>query len=168
MNAWYDSLSSLLGLDLQSKDYSFLQVSLRGIIVLMAGLIMIRIGKKRSLAQKTAFDTALIVILASVLARDINGTAPFFPTLGGAFIMVILHRFFGWIAGRSHAFGLLIKGRPEIIVEDGQPLGPVMRRNHISIHDLQEDLRCNAATDDFATIQVARVERSGSISFIKK
>ena len=42
-----------------------------------------------------------------------------------------------------------------------------MRINHISEHDLEEDLRLDAATEDFSKIKVARVERSGDISFIK-
>jgi uncharacterized membrane protein YcaP (DUF421 family) len=43
-----------------------------------------------------------------------------------------------------------------------------MLRNHISTHDLQEDLRLDAQLDDLSGIRVARVERSGDISFIKK
>ena len=38
---------------------------------------------------------------------------------------------------------------------------------HISKHDLEEDMRLEARTDDLSKIQVARLERSGDISFIK-
>jgi uncharacterized membrane protein YcaP (DUF421 family) len=40
--------------------------------------------------------------------------------------------------------------------------------NHISIHDLQEDLRLDAQLEDISSVRVARVQRSGDISFIKK
>jgi uncharacterized membrane protein YcaP (DUF421 family) len=43
-----------------------------------------------------------------------------------------------------------------------------MRRSLISDHDFEEDLRLDAKTEDVSTIQVARLERSGDISFIKK
>jgi len=43
-----------------------------------------------------------------------------------------------------------------------------MRRNHISKHDLEEDLRLDAELEDASEVKVARVERSGDISFIKK
>ena len=39
--------------------------------------------------------------------------------------------------------------------------------NHISEHDLEEDMRLEAKTEDLSRIKVARVERSGDISFIK-
>jgi uncharacterized membrane protein YcaP (DUF421 family) len=39
--------------------------------------------------------------------------------------------------------------------------------NHISEHDVQEDMRLEAKTEDLSKIKIARVERSGDISFIK-
>jgi uncharacterized membrane protein YcaP (DUF421 family) len=168
MSALSNFTQMLLGLGTEPKDMTFLQISLRGIIVMVSALAMIRMGSRRSLAEKTVFDAVLIVILASALARTINGSAPFFPTLGCGFILVFLHRFFAWIACRSHAFGILIKGQPRVIVRDGKVIWDAMRRNYISKHDLEEDLRLSARTDDLSKIRVARVERSGDISFIKQ
>jgi uncharacterized membrane protein YcaP (DUF421 family) len=168
MNAIYDFFQSLLGLGLQPKDLTFIQVSLRGVIIFLITLVMVRLSSKRSLAEKTAFDAILLVILASILSRAINGTAGFFTSIGGGFVLVFLHRFFAWLACRWHAFGKLIKGCPDTIVEDGKPLFDMMRRNLISQHDLEEDLRLDAKTENLAKIKVARVERSGDISFIKK
>jgi len=37
-----------------------------------------------------------------------------------------------------------------------------MRLNHISQHDLEEDMRLDAATEDLSQIKVARIERSGT------
>ena len=144
-----------------------LQVSMRGIIVFVAGLIMVRISSKRSLAEKTAFDAALMVIIASVLARAINGSAPLVPTLVVGFVLVLLHRVFALGAFASHAFGILVKGKPVVIVENGQIDQRNMRVNHISKHDLEEDMRLDASIEDLSKIKIARVERSGDISFIK-
>jgi len=168
MSQYYDSFSRLLGLGLEPRDLTFLQISLRGAVVFVATLIMVRLGHKRSLARKTAFDAILIVILASVLSRAINGSAAFFPTLGGGLVLVMIHRLFALAAFHSHWFGCLIKGEPDLIVENGQVDRRNARRNHISMHDLQEDLRLDAETEDLDKIKVARVERSGDISFIKK
>jgi uncharacterized membrane protein YcaP (DUF421 family) len=161
-------LELLLGLSAEPRNLTFLQISARGIVVMIVALVMIRLGSKRSLAEKTVFDATLIVILASVLARAINGNAAFFPTLGGGFVIVFLHRFFASIAVRSHAFGILVKGQPHVIVENGAVHWDVLKRHHISKHDLEEDLRLSAKTEDLSKIRVARVERSGDISFIKK
>ena len=80
MNAFWNFFETLLGLSVEPKDLTFVQVSLRGIVVFLATLIMVRLGHKRPLAQKTPFDAILLVILASVLSRAINGSAAFFAT----------------------------------------------------------------------------------------
>ncbi len=167
MMLWGD-LNAWLGLRLEPKDLSFSQISLRGIIVFIASLIMIRLGSKRALAQKTAFDAVLIVVLASVLARAVNGSASFFPTLGASFVIVLLHRFLAFVANRWHPLGILVKGEPHVILRDGRVDRAAMRRNHISDRDFEEDMRLSAETEDKSKLKIARVERCGDISFIKK
>jgi uncharacterized membrane protein YcaP (DUF421 family) len=167
MNTFSRSIEALLGLGLEPKELTFLQVLLRGVIVFIATLVMVRLSSKRSLAEKTAFDAALIVIVASVLARAINGSAPFFPTLGIGFVLVLLHRLLGVAAYYSHGFGILIKGKPVVLVQNGRLQRKNMCLNQISEHDLEEDMRLDAATEDLSKIKTARVERSGDISFIK-
>ena len=168
MNIFWNSFETFLGLGVEPKDLTFVQISLRGIIVFLATMIMVRLGHKRSLARKTPFDAVLLVILASVLSRAVNGSAAFFATLGGGVVLVLLHRLFAHLAYYSHGFGILVKGTPDVIVRDGQCDFDMMRRNHISIHDLEEDLRLGAHIDDLSRVRLARVERSGDISFIQK
>ena len=167
MNTISQLFDALLGLGVEPKELTFLQISLRGVIVFVATLVMVRVSSKRSLAEKTAFDAILLVIVASVLARAINGSASFLPTLGAGLVLVLLHRLLALAAYYSHGFGILIKGKAAVLVENGKLQRKNMRSNHISEHDLEEDLRLDAATEDFSKIKVARVERSGDISFIK-
>ena len=168
MNALWNSFETLLGLSVEPKNLTFVQISLRGIIVFLATLAMVRLGHKRSLSHKTPFDAVLLVILASVLSRAINGSAAFFATIGGGVVLVLLHRLFAHLAYYSHGFGILVKSKPDIIVRDGECDFRMMRRNHISTHDLEEDMRLDAHLDDLSKVRLARIERSGDISFIKK
>jgi uncharacterized membrane protein YcaP (DUF421 family) len=168
MNALSNSFETLLGLGVEPKDLTFIQISLRGIIVFLVTLTTMRLGHKRSLSRKTPFDAVLLIILAAVLSRAINGSAAFFATLGGGVVLVMLHRLFAYLAFYSHGFGILVKGKPDIIVRDGECDFEMMRRNHVSVHDLEEDMRLNGNIDDLSQVRRACVERSGDISFIKK
>src|ERR1043166_3601159 len=136
MNAFWNSFQTLIGLGVEPKDLTFVQISLRGVIVFLITLVTMRLGHKRSLARKTAFDAVLLVILAAVLSRAINGSAAFFPTLGGGMVLVVLHRLFAFLAFYSHGFGILVKGRPDIIVRDGQSDLAMMCRNHVIARSL--------------------------------
>jgi uncharacterized membrane protein YcaP (DUF421 family) len=167
MNTLTQFVEALLGLGVEPKELTSLQVSIRGVIVFVATLIMVRLSSKRSLAEKTAFDAALIVVIASVLARAINGSAPFVPTLVVGFVLVLLHRLLAIGAYFSHAFGILIKGKSVVLVENGKLQRKNMLVHHISEHDVEEDMRLDAAIEDLSKIKLARVERSGDISFIK-
>src|SRR5215467_5617820 len=116
----YSGLKDLLGLELQPSELTFIQVSLRGVIVFIASLAMVRLGNRRFLAKLSAFDAILGFILASMLARAVNGSSAFFPTLGGGFVLVGLHRLIGDLAFRWDRFGGLVKGEAETIVREGK------------------------------------------------
>src|ERR1044072_5713535 len=139
MNTMSQLFQGLLGLGIEPKQLTFLQISLRGIIVFVTTLVMVRVSSKRSLAEKTAFDATLLVIIASVLARAINGSASFLPTLGAGFVLVVVHRFLAMAAYHSHGFAILINGKGAGLVQSGQLQRNNMRISHISEHDLEED-----------------------------
>jgi uncharacterized membrane protein YcaP (DUF421 family) len=159
---------ALLGLGVQAADLTFLQVALRGIVVFVAALVIVRCGDRRFLSQKTAFDAVLGFVLASMLARAVNGTASFFPTLGGGFVLVLLHRLLAYWSRRSHAFGVLIKGRSDIIVQDGTLDEAIARRNCLSEHDILEDLRLNGNVADMRDVSLAVFERNGHVSVVRR
>ena len=168
MNALQNFFLVLLGPDGKATELTILNISLRCFIIFVVGLALVRIGDRRSLAQKTAFDAIFIVLIGSMLSRAINGTAPFFITIAGGIALMIIHRIFAFGACKSHAFGKLIKGKPVTLVRNGEIDWEKMKHNLVSKHDFEEDLRLDAKTEDVSSIQLARLERSGDISFIKK
>lgn len=168
MNAFTNFLPWMIGPDGQPNDLTMLQLCLRAFIIFILGLAMVRIGDRRSLSEKTGFDTLFLVLMGATLARAINGGAAFLTTIGCAIFLMLVHRIFAFIACRSHAFGKLIKGNDVVLVTDGQIDWKAMKRHLVSKHDLEEDLRLSAQTEKISEIRVARLERSGDISFIEK
>lgn len=168
MNALQNFSLALLGPDGKATELTLLHISLRGLLIFVSGIMMVRIGDRRSLSQKTAFDAVFIVLIGSMLSRAINGTAPFYTTIAAGFVLMIIHRVFAFGACKSHAFGKLLKGQPVTLARDGKIERDEMQRSLVSDHDFLEDLRLSGKTEDVSTIALARLERSGDISFIKK
>ena len=168
MSDLFPALDAVLGLGREAGDLTFLQISLRGVIVFVATLVIVRCGDRRFLSQKTAFDAVLGFILASMLARAVNGTSAFFPTLGGGFVLVALHRILAYWSRRSHAFGLLIKGRSDVIVRDGAIDETAAHRNRLSEHDILEDVRLNGNVAEIRDVLLAVLERNGDISVVRR
>src|SRR5262245_17617460 len=168
MSTLVAQLEALLGLGHEAARLTFVQISLRGVLVFLLTLVIIRCGDRRFLSQKTAFDAVLGFILASMLARAVNGTAAFFPTLGGGFVLVILHRVLAYWSRRSHAFGILIKGRSDVIISDGILDEAAARRNRLSEHDVLEDLRLNGNVAAMRDVSLAVFERNGHVSVVRR
>lgn len=165
MNFWI-WFTDLLGLGVEPKSLTFVQIVLRGFIVFLWALILVRLSDRRSLTKKSPFDIVLIVILASILARAINGSSSFFPTLGAGGAFVFFHRVLAFICARWPSATALLKGRPVVIIDDGKVCHDAIRRKDISPDDIAEDMRLSVQTENLQKIRLARLEVSGDISFI--
>ena len=162
----YEGVQHVLGLGLEPKDLTFFQISLRGVVVFLSSLAMVRVANRRFLANLSAFDAILGFILASMLARTINGSAAFFPTLGGGFVLIGLHAIIAGLSFRWGWVGFLVKGRPDILVKNGKPDPTRMKAHKISEHDLMEEARLNGPVLEVADIRQATIERNGQVSVV--
>ena len=167
INSSQDFLRPLLGMGLDPKQLSLAQVTLRGLIIFVAAIVIVRLADKRFLARKTAFDAVLAFVLASMLARAINGSAPFLPSIACGFALAFAHRLIAFLSCRWHWFGVLVKGRDDLLIQDGELRAQTMRRHSLSEGDVAEALRlCGVANP--RDVKEARFERNGELSVIHK
>ena len=89
-----DILNWLLGLELESKDINYWQMSVRAVIVFILSIAMLRLGHKRFMDKNTALDVMLGIVFGSIVSRAITGNAPFFPALAASLTLVFMHWFF--------------------------------------------------------------------------
>lgn len=168
MNELLEGLRHILGIEVEPRELSVAQVVARATLIFIATLVYVRFGDKRFLSRKTAFDAVLGFILASMMARAINGSAPLLPTLAAGVVLVGLHRLFASLAMRWHPFGVMIKGTDQVVVRDGVVDQQALWRNNFSDRDLMEDVRLNGGITSTDAIAEARIERNGQVSVVKK
>ncbi|ACB75485.1 DUF421 domain-containing protein [Opitutus terrae] len=156
-----------LGLNAEPHQLLFPQMALRALVVFVAALIMLRLSHKRFFARRNAIDVLLTFVLASTLARAINGSAAFFPTLATGFVLVFVHRGFTFLGARWGAFGRLAKGEPATLIENGRVHEKTLRAHSLSRDDLAEDLRISGVADP-REVRQALLERNGQISVLKR
>jgi uncharacterized membrane protein YcaP (DUF421 family) len=143
-------------------------MGLRGLIVYIVAILLVKLGDKRFMGKNTAFDMILAIILGSVLSRAVTGSAPFLPTIGASILLVALHWLFAFISYHSDWFGTLTKGSARVLVKDGVIQWDNMRKSHISRKDLEMALFTHGDVTDPAEVKVARFERSGEISVVPR
>ena len=167
LSSLVDLINSSLGLSAENADkLSIWQMGLRAAVIYVAALIMVRLSDERRFVGKyAAFDVVLSIIFGSTLSRAINGTSAFFETIFAGFVLVVMHWLFSAIAFRFTKLEKYIKGKPQVLIENGQLCHKTMQACHITREDLVSTLRLKCQTGELTQVQRACLERNGDISF---
>ena len=140
------------------------ELILRGIIVYVFLIALLRLTGKRQVGQLAPFDLVLLLVLSNAVQNSMNGGDN--SLLGGlvsATTLVIVNYLVGMLTFRSKRMEALIEGRPIIIVHNGQVFEDVMSRVQLTHHELNSALR-QAGCDCVADVHLAVLENNGSIS----
>ena len=140
----------------------------RAILIYVGALFLIRVSNKRILGNMTPFDVVVSIILGSVLSRAVNGSAPLIPSMCAGAVIIFLHWIFAFIDYHFTSFRRVLRGESKNLVKDGNILWDQMRKTHLSENELLSQLRIKKGVDSIKKVREARMETSGTISFIMK
>ncbi len=141
---------------------------LRAAVVYLLLLVLFRITGRRALAQITAFDFVLLLIIAEAtqqaMLEDDNSM-----TNGFLVVTTLLSLDLGLLAlsGRSRIIDLLINDAPLVLVKDGRLLQERMTKSRVSEGDILQSAR-QQGLERMEQIKYAVLERNGNISIIPK
>ena len=131
-------------------------------------LVLIRISGRRSFGIRTPLDNIIVILLGTVLGRAIVGASPFLPVIVASLLIVLIHRFFGWLSVHSKLFSRIIVGEKIILFKDGQFIKENMDKALVCEEDVMQGVRKSALTDQLEKIDKIFIERNGEISAVKK
>jgi len=163
-----DLLTAVLGTGAATPIGPLVSVAARAVLVYVAGLVVVRLGKNRLLGRATAFDIILAFILGSLFSRAVNGSASLVPTLTAALVLVGLHGALAALARRSERLDDLVKGRRLVLVHDGRIEAHNLRRADLSERDLREELRLEAGIETLDEVAEVSMERNGRLSVVER
>ncbi|WP_254560130.1 DUF421 domain-containing protein [Dyadobacter diqingensis] len=152
----------------EGKNLNTYHMCLRAAVVFLLTLILIRISGRRSFGMRSPFDNIIVMLLGAILARTVVGASEFIPTVCAAFVIVIMHRLFAFLATTNEHFSSYIKGERIVLYENGQMIGENMKRALVSEKDFYECLRKSLSMESLESIDRAYMECNGEISFVKK
>ncbi len=144
------------------------ELIIRGIIIYVVVLGMLRITGKRQVGQLAPFDLVLLLLLSNSVQNAMNGGDN--SVQGGvisAATLVVLNYIVGYATFRSKRFESFIEGRPQILIHNGKVDKRVMRSAQMTHHELESALRrggCICA----AEVRLAVLENNGEISVVQR
>src|SRR6195952_5173939 len=111
----------------EGKDLNALQMSSRGVVMFFIALALIRVSGRRSFGVRTPLDNIITISLGAIMSRAVVGASDFVPVVVCCFVIVLMHRLFGWLISRSKAFGRFIEGQKFLLFEKGRFLDDHMK-----------------------------------------
>lgn len=152
----------------EGEHLNALQMSSRGIAMFVIALVLIRVSGRRSFGVRTPLDNIIVISLGAIMSRAVVGASPYVPVMVCCFVIVLLHRFIGWLIANSKPFGRVIEGEKILLFEDGVFQKENMKKALVCQEDLMQGVRKSALTEDMDKIEKVYMERNGEISAIKK
>ncbi|MDB4921524.1 DUF421 domain-containing protein [Mucilaginibacter sp.] len=152
----------------EGKDLNALQMSCRGIIVFIIAFLLIRISGRRSFGVRTALDNIISISLGAILSRAVVGASDFVPVVVACFVIVFLHRLFGWFIANSKRVSRVMEGDKILLYSNGKFIPANLKKALVCEEDIMQGVRKSALTENLDKIDKVYIERNGEISAIKK
>lgn len=139
----------------------------RGAIVYLVLLVMVRLTGKRTVGQFTPFDLIVVMLLSEAVSSSLSGGDE--SITGGliaAATLVALDVVIAVTTSRSKKADAAIQGNPVLIGRDGVIYEDVLKRQRVPRSDVEKALR--SADCDIEDMRMAILEADGNINILKK
>ncbi len=141
---------------------------LRAVVVYFFLLVALRLSGKRQVGQFSSFDLVLLLILSNAVQNSMNaGDNSITAGLILAGTLVALNYGVGALSYRFRPLDHLVQGRSEILIHHGVLREDVMKREQLTIDELQSALRASGCTRA-VEVELAVLENNGHITVIQK
>jgi uncharacterized membrane protein YcaP (DUF421 family) len=145
-----------------------MDIVVRSVLAFLFIYFLMRVIGRRELSTLEPFDLVLLVVIGDIAQQGITQSDHSFTGLVlsvGAFAsMTMLLAYLGF---RFRRLRPILEGVPLVLVEDGEPIQRNLRRERITLEEIEAEARL-AQIDSLEKVRFAVLERGGRISFIPK
>jgi uncharacterized membrane protein YcaP (DUF421 family) len=139
-----------------------LHVAVRGVFAYLVLLALVRASGKRTVAQGTALDFVLALILGDMVDDMLWGDTPAASFVIAVGTLTLVHTLVFWGQYVSPRFGRVVEGSPSVLMRAGQPDADALRSEHVTESELEELLRLwGVPRERWDEVQTALLETDG-------
>jgi uncharacterized membrane protein YcaP (DUF421 family) len=150
----------------EGSDLEIWQMSMRGAVVFVVALVLIRASGRRSFGQHSPFDACITVLLGAVLSRAVVGASPFWATVAAAAVLVLIHRAMALASTRWRGFEDLVNGHEIELVRAGRIDATAMRKALVTERNLHEAIRQSLGDKQVSDVALAVLETDGRVTVV--
>ena len=140
----------------------------RGAVVYLFLLVVLRLTGKRNTGQLAPFDLVLLLVLSNAVQNSMIGVDN--SLVGGlisATTLIALHYVVAVLTFKSKTIEVVIEGAPRILIHNGVVNEKMMRRELMTRHELAAALRAAGCTD-IGHVHLATLENNGQLTISLK
>lgn len=139
---------------------------IRATVVFFFIYLVTRVVGKRELSSMEPFDLILLIVTGDLVQQAITQSD---YSVTGALTVIstiaLLTVFVSWVNWRFRRMRSVLEGQPVVLVENGKMIEPNMKRERITVEDIESEGRQQQITD-IGDIRWALLETNGRISII--
>jgi uncharacterized membrane protein YcaP (DUF421 family) len=141
---------------------------IRAAVVFVFVFLVTRVVGRRELSQLEPFDLILLVVVGDLVQQGVTQSD---ESVTGALTVIstiaLLSVAVSWVSFRSKRLRVVTEGDPIVLVQDGRPIERNMRRERITLEDIEQEAR-QAQITSVADLRWAILEDDGRISCISR
>ncbi len=145
-----------------------MDIVLRAAVIFVALYLLVRLMGKRELGQMTPFELIVLIVIGDLIQQGVTQND---FSLTGAIIAIstiaFLALLFSWASYLWPRAERLLEGEPRVIVRDGEILTSNLRRNRLTVSEIESEMRL-AGIASLDKVAWAILEPRGKISFIQR
>jgi len=140
------------------------ELVVRGLVVYVFLVLLLRVTGKRQIGQLSPFDLVLLLILSNAVQNSMNaGDNSLIGGLISAVTLVAVNYLVGLITFKSKKLEEIIEGRPQLIIHEGRLFEDVMNDAKLTRHELDSTLR-QSGYFEIKDVKLAILETNGTVS----
>ena len=150
--------------DLFSLNVGVLDLVLRGIVVYLAVVLLLRISGKRQMGQMGATEFVAILLISNAVQNAMNGGDN--SLVGGlilAVTLIALSALISFLTYKSRFFSSVFEGTPTLLIHKGKIVSSQLARELMRESELRALLR-KQGIHDLRDIETAILEADGTLS----
>jgi len=142
------------------------ELIVRGVVVYVFLLLLLRLTGKRQVGQLAPFDLVLLLVLSNAVQNSMNaGDNSLIGGLLSAATLIAVNYLLGLATFRSKKLEALIEGRPQVLIHNGSLFEEVLAGAQLTHHEMNAALR-QAGCSGIDEVHSAILENNGSISVV--
>lgn len=153
--------------NLMRFDVPAANLFVRGTVIYLAVLFLIRLSGKRQVAQMGTTEFVAILLISNAVQNSMNGGDN--SLVGGvllAFVLIALCYLISVLTYNSKFFRGVFEGVPRLLVHEGRPVSANLRKERLSEEELRSLMR-KQGVHHYKELKSAVLESDGTFSIIR-